>query len=207
MCVIYVQLKSSTCVGLSASDWGNLSASTLFTLSLCYMVQIQFFLTLGSWATIVCHVSNLFPFIFYATCCFHQWRHRTHCSTNTWTYEQFLYAMSSNFWLSKKLFKLKYFSHLTMSNYTLKLCPNICRRAFLKQHYPWFLPTYDGYTQEMMRIDAIRYFLMFHYGGIYLDIDMSCKVSPNPSLYICVSRFENVIHDKKLNFRRRSMTF
>ena len=28
-----------------------------------------------------------------------------------------------------------------------------------------------------MRINAARYFIIYHFGGMYLDIDMECKVN------------------------------
>ncbi len=52
-----------------------------------------------------------------------------------------------------------------------------CRRQFIADHYPWFLHMYDNYSQEIMRINAARYFIVYHYGGMYLDIDMECKAS------------------------------
>lgn len=31
--------------------------------------------------------------------------------------------------------------------------------------------TYDGYRYPVQRVDAVRYFIMLHYGGIYMDLD------------------------------------
>lgn len=47
-------------------------------------------------------------------------------------------------------------------------------RSFLVEHYPWFLPIYDGYPDPVMRSDAIRYFLLDHFGGVYVDLDVEC---------------------------------
>ncbi|MGP4004582.1 glycosyltransferase [Streptomyces sp. 8N706] len=47
-------------------------------------------------------------------------------------------------------------------------------REFLEEHYPWFLPIYDGYPEAIMRADAIRYFLLDHFGGLYVDMDFEC---------------------------------
>ncbi|MFB7187735.1 glycosyltransferase [Streptomyces sp. NPDC056230] len=47
-------------------------------------------------------------------------------------------------------------------------------RSFLEEHYPWFLPIYDGYPEPIMRADAIRYFLLDHFGGVYADLDVEC---------------------------------
>ncbi|MGY0061593.1 glycosyltransferase [Streptomyces sp. LZ34] len=47
-------------------------------------------------------------------------------------------------------------------------------RAFLQEHYAWFLPIYDGYLEPIKRADAIRYFLLDHFGGLYVDMDFEC---------------------------------
>jgi len=44
-------------------------------------------------------------------------------------------------------------------------------RELIKDHYPWFLKTYDGYEHNINRADAARYFILHHYGGIYADLD------------------------------------
>lgn len=44
-------------------------------------------------------------------------------------------------------------------------------RQLIKDHYPWFLPTFDGYAHNINRVDATRYFILYHYGGIYADLD------------------------------------
>jgi mannosyltransferase OCH1-like enzyme len=42
---------------------------------------------------------------------------------------------------------------------------------FLAEHYSWFLPIYKGYQHSICRVDAFRYFLMHHFGGVYIDLD------------------------------------
>jgi len=44
-------------------------------------------------------------------------------------------------------------------------------REFIQRYYPWFLSTYDNYKLPIQRVDSVRYFLMLHYGGIYIDLD------------------------------------
>ena len=46
---------------------------------------------------------------------------------------------------------------------------------FITQNYPWFLKTYESYPKEIFRADAVRYFYLLHYGGIYSDLDMECR--------------------------------
>jgi hypothetical protein len=41
--------------------------------------------------------------------------------------------------------------------------------------FPWFYDTYKAYDKDIKRIDAVRYFILYHYGGIYADMDMECK--------------------------------
>lgn len=50
-------------------------------------------------------------------------------------------------------------------------------RAFIAEHYAWFLPTYDGYKFPIQRVDVMRYFAVRLYGGIYLDLDNGCEES------------------------------
>ena len=50
-------------------------------------------------------------------------------------------------------------------------------RRFIQQHYPWFLRIYDAYPEHIMRVDAVRYFILHYYGGVYLDLDFECVKS------------------------------
>jgi hypothetical protein len=43
---------------------------------------------------------------------------------------------------------------------------------FITERFPWFLDTYRAYTHDIERADAIRYFLLYEFGGVYIDIDM-----------------------------------
>jgi mannosyltransferase OCH1-like enzyme len=42
---------------------------------------------------------------------------------------------------------------------------------FIAREYPWFLETFQNYPYPIQRADAIRYFVLAHYGGIYIDLD------------------------------------
>ena len=50
-------------------------------------------------------------------------------------------------------------------------------RAFIQSEYPWFLSYYDEYNMPIKRADAMRVFYLYHYGGIYADMDMVCARS------------------------------
>jgi mannosyltransferase OCH1-like enzyme len=58
--------------------------------------------------------------------------------------------------------------------YAYRLWDDTDNRTFIAKHYPWFLDRYDGFPAEIYRADAIRYFFLFHWGGIYADLDTEC---------------------------------
>lgn len=64
---------------------------------------------------------------------------------------------------------------------------------FLAREYPWFLDSFNNYAFPIQRADAIRYFVLHHYGGIYLDMDTFCnqtfpmqQVEDGPSEHIAI---------------------
>ncbi|KAF4978652.1 hypothetical protein FDECE_18177, partial [Fusarium decemcellulare] len=48
-------------------------------------------------------------------------------------------------------------------------------RNFIAAEYPEYLEIYDGYPYPIIRADAMRYFFLHHYGGVYLDMDTICN--------------------------------
>ncbi|KAK5061449.1 hypothetical protein LTR84_007992 [Exophiala bonariae] len=54
--------------------------------------------------------------------------------------------------------------------------------AFIEKEYAWFLPTFTGYKHPIQRADAIRYFVLAHHGGVYIDLDDGCKRRLDPLL-------------------------
>jgi mannosyltransferase OCH1-like enzyme len=42
---------------------------------------------------------------------------------------------------------------------------------FIATHFPWFLSKFRAYTYGIQRADTFRYFVLYHYGGIYSDFD------------------------------------
>eukprot|EP01112_Ceratiomyxa_fruticulosa_P000040 TRINITY_DN1003_c0_g1_i3.p1 TRINITY_DN1003_c0_g1~~TRINITY_DN1003_c0_g1_i3.p1 ORF type:complete len:328 (-),score=16.94 TRINITY_DN1003_c0_g1_i3:73-1056(-) len=53
---------------------------------------------------------------------------------------------------------------------------------FLTEHFPWFLPTYNNYRYPIQKIDAARLFLLYKYGGIYVDMDIKREDIGNHSV-------------------------
>lgn len=67
-------------------------------------------------------------------------------------------------------------------------------RMLLAAHYPAFLPTWDAYPLRIQRIDSIRYFLLGHHGGVYLDMDMECLRPLDPLLDGCELLLSRTVH-------------
>ncbi|EGW32852.1 uncharacterized protein SPAPADRAFT_60194 [Spathaspora passalidarum NRRL Y-27907] len=57
-------------------------------------------------------------------------------------------------------------------------------RQFISEEFPWFLKTWDSYPYPIQRADAIRYFALVHYGGIYIDLDDGCERKLDPLLTV-----------------------
>ncbi|XP_063444946.1 uncharacterized protein LOC134725227 isoform X2 [Mytilus trossulus] len=47
--------------------------------------------------------------------------------------------------------------------------------TFIKEKYPWFYNAFHSYHFPISRTDAGRYFLLYHYGGVYSDLDIGCN--------------------------------
>ena len=45
-------------------------------------------------------------------------------------------------------------------------------RQLISDLYPDYLTLYDSYTEEIFRIDAMRLFMLYTFGGVYVDLDM-----------------------------------
>ena len=58
------------------------------------------------------------------------------------------------------------------SDWEYKLWLNDDNRQFIKDNFKWFLDTYDGYEEDISRADAVRYFQLYKYGGMYMDMDI-----------------------------------
>ncbi|OKL56817.1 Mannosyl phosphorylinositol ceramide synthase SUR1 [Talaromyces atroroseus] len=67
-------------------------------------------------------------------------------------------------------------------DYEYKLWTDVKSREFIAEEYPWFLETFDGYKYPIQRADSIRYFVLAHYGGIYIDLDDGCHRRLDPLL-------------------------
>jgi mannosyltransferase OCH1-like enzyme len=53
---------------------------------------------------------------------------------------------------------------------------------FIQKNYAWFIPAYNAYKFPIQRVDALKYFLLWHYGGVYIDLDIGCRRPLDPLL-------------------------
>ncbi|HEY9262167.1 glycosyltransferase family 32 protein [Chitinophaga sp.] len=53
-------------------------------------------------------------------------------------------------------------------------------RDFVATHFPDFLQVYDSYPTAIQRVDAVRYFILFKYGGFFVDLDFECLACIEP---------------------------
>jgi inositol phosphorylceramide mannosyltransferase catalytic subunit len=52
--------------------------------------------------------------------------------------------------------------------------------TFFEQHYPWFQTTWESYPSIVQRADALRYFVLHKFGGVFLDMDLFCRNPLDP---------------------------
>lgn len=55
---------------------------------------------------------------------------------------------------------------------------------FIGTHFPWYLPTYADHLLPVQRVDVFRYFVLWHYGGVFLDPQLGCRQSLEPLLQL-----------------------
>lgn len=65
-------------------------------------------------------------------------------------------------------------------DYEYKLWTDKDNRDLMMKHYPKFIPVYDSYKKGVYRADIARYVIMYHYGGLYVDLDFECLKNMDP---------------------------
>jgi len=61
--------------------------------------------------------------------------------------------------------------------YTHMLWTDESMYAFMEREYPESLALYTGYPHTIQRCDALRCFVLYALGGVYLDMDIACKTN------------------------------
>ncbi|ORX35295.1 hypothetical protein BD324DRAFT_609547 [Kockovaella imperatae] len=69
-----------------------------------------------------------------------------------------------------------------MPDYEHMLWTDEVSREFIKANYPAHLHMYDSYKYPIQRADSIRYFVLHHFGGVYMDLDIGCRRRLDPLL-------------------------
>lgn len=52
----------------------------------------------------------------------------------------------------------------------------------IRELFPWFMPCWNGFVKPIFQIDAIRYLILYAFGGVYIDQDVTVKRSMNPMI-------------------------
>jgi mannosyltransferase OCH1-like enzyme len=74
---------------------------------------------------------------------------------------------------------------------------------FLKTYYPEYYKTYQKLPVKIQKIDFFRYIAVYHYGGFYLDLDMTMMYPLDELLdYECVFPVDQMITPVKCNKNR-----
>jgi mannosyltransferase OCH1-like enzyme len=82
-----------------------------------------------------------------------------------------------------------------------KLWTDGMNRTFIAENYPDFLNTYDNYPHNIQRVDAVRYYILYHMGGVFIDMDFEClqNISPLLNNNECVFGLEPDEHCTRFN--------
>ncbi|KAF2843892.1 glycosyltransferase family 32 protein [Plenodomus tracheiphilus IPT5] len=67
-------------------------------------------------------------------------------------------------------------------SYTVRIWNETEAQSLIEDEYPWFFPTYTAYTHPIQRVDALKYFVLYHFGGVYMDLDIACRRPLDPLL-------------------------
>lgn len=68
-------------------------------------------------------------------------------------------------------------------------------RQLLVEDFPDYLNTYDSLPKPIMKCDMIRFFILYKYGGFYMDMDRTCLkplsqlLSNNPDVILGAFRY------------------
>jgi len=70
--------------------------------------------------------------------------------------------------------------------------------TLIKEDFPDFMETYKSFPHNVQRWDAIRYLILYKYGGLYVDMDYECLKPINDLLagkICCLGQEAHIIKD------------
>ncbi|WP_432328248.1 glycosyltransferase family 32 protein [Mucilaginibacter sp. P25] len=81
-------------------------------------------------------------------------------------------------------------------NWEYKLWTDEMNRNFIVENFPEFLAIYGSYEYNIERVDSVRYFILYHYGGLLVDLDFECLKDVTPLLEdaTCIFGVETEAH-------------
>jgi hypothetical protein len=59
-------------------------------------------------------------------------------------------------------------------DFSYSLWDTVDDREFISRKFPWFLEKYDSYPRDSFRLDIVRSFFLYAYGGFYAHMDAEC---------------------------------
>ena len=77
-------------------------------------------------------------------------------------------------------------------------------REFIEINYNFFLDDYDGFDMDIKRTDFFRILILFHMGGIYIDIDFEALISMENSL-ISSDKFDIYLAEHVTNYEKNGI--
>ena len=74
--------------------------------------------------------------------------------------------------LPAKYLTLKIKNKKFFKDWKYKLWTDDQNKLFIKNKYPSFYKIYENYNHYINKVDAVRYFYLYEYGGLYMDLDV-----------------------------------
>ena len=74
--------------------------------------------------------------------------------------------------LPAKYLTLKIKNKKFFKDWKYKLWTDYQNKFFIKNKYPSFYKIYENYNHYINKVDAVRYFYLYEYGGLYMDLDV-----------------------------------
>ena len=77
-------------------------------------------------------------------------------------------------------------------NYQYNLWTDNDITEFIETYFPDHIKLFQSYCYSIQKVDAVRYFWLYKYGGIYVDLDMQSTRSLEPILQFYENNFKDV---------------